>query len=178
MARKIALISALLVVAVLLAGSTRPTDAKSGGGMRTITQYLPSFSFSLPWLTSSDYNTALTDEAWGVFERYIAFAKARDLDGVRSLSHTTSEACADPARQEECMGLVDSVAAVGSLFKREDFKKTVSSNMEVLIHTDGPEIVILHFIRNDEGELKVAGIRTCKEIVSGDCAESISLSSD
>lgn len=129
--------------------------------------------YFLPFSTNN--NQAVREEAWGVFERYIAFAKARDIEGVKSLSHSVSEACADPEREADCLVLIDSVATIGDIFQKDEFSNVVSNKSEVLLHSAAPSIAIIHFIRSSEGELKISAIRTCREAKPGDCDGQISL---
>ena len=64
------------------------------------------------------------------FEMYLDFAQARDLKGLRSLSYQISSACNDPAQEEECTRLMDSVYAIGSEFsKRVALKENFLSNL-------------------------------------------------
>lgn len=84
------------------------------------------------------------EEAWALFERYLAAAKAHDLETVRTLSYQLSEACLDPARREECNALMDNVYSFGSEFKKEGFTEMDFDQRQIILSTP--------FTKNLEGE--------------------------
>ena len=69
-------------------------------------------SFFKPSFNIFDNNKKTAEEAWTILQNYSEFARAHNLEGVRSLSHQTSEICNDPARIEECELLMDNIAFI------------------------------------------------------------------
>ena len=126
--------------------------------------------------STADTDTNLeTDEAWQVFENYLEFARAHNLDGVKSLSYQISATCQDLAREAECLTLMDSVYAFGNALKKEDFSHVNYDNRQVILFTDAPNVAILYFTRDEKGVLKILGLRFCfeDENAPGSCARNV-----
>ncbi|MEK7135207.1 MAG: hypothetical protein AAB780_00680 [Patescibacteria group bacterium] len=123
------------------------------------------FSSKVPNLNDSFNVTA----AWSTFQDYLKFAKAHDLEGVKSLSYQVSEACSNPEKITECERLMDSVSQIGAEFKLEDFKSVFYDDKQIIMSTDHMVImegldktkIVLFFVKSDVGEPKVLGIRLC-----------------
>ena len=108
-----------------------------------------------------------SSEAWRVFENYLAFARAHNLAGVKSLSHQTSVACSNPTKGEECFALMDNVYEIASPFKQSDFKHVQADERQIIMFTDGPVVAILYFTKDSGGVPKVLGLRFCLEDETG-----------
>ncbi|MBI2673822.1 MAG: hypothetical protein HYX23_00900 [Candidatus Zambryskibacteria bacterium] len=164
-----------VVLAILAAGSILFV------GNRDISSYFPSFSFSLPSLEISRNSTdaTLSVEAWNIFQNYLKFAKNHDLIGIRSLSHQISATCNDPAKENDCFALMDSVYSFASPLKLSDFNHIQSDERQIVMYTDGPTVATLYFTRNAD-DTKVLGMRFCfeDETTIGTCVMIDSLKQD
>ncbi len=109
------------------------------------------------------YHSPEENQTWRVFQDYLAFAKVHNLVGVKSLSHQISLTCSDPSRETECFALMDSVYAFASGYKLSDFKHILSDERQIVMYTDEPVVVILYFVKDSNGTLKVLGMRFCFE---------------
>jgi hypothetical protein len=150
----------------------------------------PSFSPSLPIIELPGIgNSAIGQEAFSVFRRYIGFAGERNIAGLSSLSYSLSPACrsalegGDQEQIDECNRLMDSVYFFAEGFKEEDFKHVYYDDRQVVMLTDfflpkgapaeaDSSSASLFFIRTDEG-LKLLGIQFCsrKATATGHCVE-------
>lgn len=130
--------------------------------------FLPTLTFPTLELPILD-NKSLADEAWQVFQDFLARAQAHDLEGVRSLSHQISETCqsvltgTDPILEEECFALMDNVYNIASFLQREEFQYIESDKNQIVMYTDGPIVASLFFTRDSSGTPKVLGLRFCAE---------------
>lgn len=117
----------------------------------------------------SPEEAAVANEAWATFEQYLAYARARNLEGIKSLSHQISATCADPARRDECNFLMDSVIEATKDFRRNEFTNVAYDERQIVLFTDyiekGPESEptqqVLLFTRTETGEPRMLGIRFC-----------------
>ncbi len=140
---------------------------------RPISLDLPTPNLSLP-----DFNTpGAAKEAWATWQSYLTAARAHDLPKVRSLSHQLSPACTDPAREEECFGLMDSVVFFAGGLKQEDFIHFASDSRQTIITTDylsipgseDPIMTVIYFTQAS-GTYKVLGLRFCLgDETQGEC---------
>lgn len=155
----------LLVIMVALAGFffTRQRP-------ETLEQTPPrEISSPLPALTPPkleilpNQSGALKSKTWATFEEYLKFAHAHDLVGLRGLSYQISDTCNNAEKEAECFALMDSVYALASPFSLNDFKHILSDEKQIILHTDGPNVVILYFVREDANSTKVLGMRFCLE---------------
>lgn len=105
------------------------------------------------------------EEAWAVFEAYMNFARANDIDGLRSVSYKLGAACSDPARREECNGVMTAVAALASSYKQEDFTNAWGDSRQIILSSDwqlrgelGNRDIyreIMYIVRAQDGKLKL-----------------------
>ncbi|MDO8728433.1 MAG: hypothetical protein Q7K26_00920 [bacterium] len=153
-------ILAILAVGAILFRSNRTFESKGDTPTSNIADYFP--SLSVPTLSLPGSEQALASEAWTIFQNYLAFAKAHNLSGIRSLSHQISNTCNDSRKEAECFTLMDSVYSFASLYKSSDFYHIQSDERQIVMYTDGPTVAILYFTRNTE-EIKVLGMRFCLE---------------
>ena len=115
----------------------------------------------------------LKSEAWQVFENYLAFAKAHDMAGIRTLSYQISATCNDPAKERECLTLMDNVYLFASDLKLSDFTHFAADERQIVLYTDGPTVAILFFTRDEIGTPKVLGMKFCfeDEATAGTCVK-------
>ncbi len=122
----------------------------------------------LPSLTSLKDAPAIA-QAWATFQNYIAAAKAHDLPTLSALSYQLSPACKDPARREECYGLMDSVVFFTGDFKQSDFTHVAYDDRQSIITTDyimldgATDLIktVFYFVRTSALDTKFLGVRFC-----------------
>ena len=148
----------------------------------------PSLSLPVPIIRAPDFSSAgVETEAWGVFQDYLKSAKAHDLEKLSSLSYQLSPACSDPARQEECYNLMNSVYNIAQGFRQYDFSKVLYDDKQVALVTEYKKIgdreplqMAIIFVREND-MLKVLSIQFCVESSSGEpcfLAENLKRDSD
>ncbi len=144
------------------------------GSPRPVSIDLPTPNLSLP-----DFNTpGAAKEAWATWQEYLAAARAHDLPKVRSLSHQLSPACTDPAREDECFELMDSVVFFAGELKQGDFIHFATDARQTVLTTDylqiagaeDPIMTVIYFTQAS-GSYKVLGLRFClgNEEADGQC---------
>ncbi len=128
-------------------------------------------SFGAPSFTSL---TTLKDapaiaQAWDVFQRYIAAAKAHDLPTLTSLSYQLSPTCTDATRREECYGLMDSAVFFTSDLNQSHFTHVAYDDKQTVITTDYIQLpgatalikTVFYFVRDTPTHTKFLGVRFC-----------------
>lgn len=105
--------------------------------------------------------------AWTTFEKYVAFAKAHDIQGIKSLSRELSPTCSDPSKVKDCNLLMDDIAAVGAIFSEKDFTHILYDDKQIILSTDfkredysqlrGYTRTVIYFTRNAEGNPLITG---------------------
>lgn len=144
---------------------------------RPLSLNLPTPSLALPNLSSQN----VAEEAWTTFQAYLDAARAHDLAKLSAFSHQLSPACADPARIEECYGLMDSLVFFAQDLKQADFTNVASDARQTILSTDyllmegseDPIKSVIYFTREASGGHRVLGIRFCfgNSGAEGDCVE-------
>lgn len=86
--------------------------------------------------TKSEIKTTLSHTTWTVFQNYLTFAKAHNLDGIKSLSHQLSPTCADATKTKDCNTLMDSAYSFGKDMKEKDFVVIWSDSKQIILSTD------------------------------------------
>lgn len=165
--------SFVIVLVILIVGGflyfSTDTFKKDSGYNTDVGKLTNTPSFSLPNLTPPNLeilpnkDTAVINQAWATWEKYIEFAKAHNLAGIRSLSHQISKTCNDPSKEKECFELMDSVVNFSTLLKREMFNHTQTDDKQIMMWSEGPGVVILFFTKDQSGAPKVLGLRFCQE---------------
>ncbi|MFH1473182.1 MAG: hypothetical protein ABIF06_02115 [bacterium] len=104
-------------------------------------------SISLPSITAPNLNFALpfignplAEKAWNIFQGYLRGAHEHDLPGIRVLSHQISDTCNDPAQEETCYYLMDSVYTLGSSFEKNVFTHIWSDEKQIILATDYKQV--------------------------------------
>lgn len=82
------------------------------------------------------------DEAWKVIQNYLAYAKAKDMSGVASLSYQLSDSCSkalknsgDNSSKTDCLGKIENAYSMGSAFKQSDFTNVWSDSRQIILST-------------------------------------------
>lgn len=158
----VALVVVLGTILVFAPNGERATNSTNGSLFSGLS--LP-FTNKVPSLSDSFTVTA----AWSAFQDYLKFAKAHDLEGVRSLSYQVSETCSNPEKTTDCYALMDSVYWIASEFKLADFTNVFADDKQIILTTDymttsgdtDPTKVVIYFVKSEAGEPKVLGIRFC-----------------
>ena len=135
--------------------------------------------FNLPVIAIHGTESALSAEAWTIFQNYLNFAKNHDLASIRSLSHQISPTCNDTSKEKDCFALMDSVYSFANSYKLSDFNHIQSDGRQIVMYTDGPTVAILYFTRNAD-DIKVLGMRFCfeDEATVGTCVKTDSIKHD
>ena len=153
---------AIIIALAIFFFATRSFEVQEPQPARDLSLSIPSLTPpSLDILPNNNSN--LAQEAWEIFQNYLAFAHAHDLEGLRTLSHQISDTCNNPAKEKGCFELMDSVYTLASPFTLNDFKNIISDEKQIIMYTDGPDVVMLYFTRKEDGTPKVLGMRFCLE---------------
>lgn len=90
--------------------------------------------------TAISANTSIKDKAWETLQKYLNFAKTRDIEGVRSLSYQLTDSCKNYTKSEEnkkdCDAKMDTVAFFGTSFVKKDFVEVWSDSKQIILATD------------------------------------------
>jgi len=118
-------------------------------------------------LIKTEADKALAHEVWTTFAKYIAFAKAHNLEGIKTIAYRLSPTCADATKTKECNSLMDDLAALGAIFEEKQFTHISYDSKNILLSTDykleenqqirGYSHAVLYFVRADDGKLKIVG---------------------
>lgn len=165
-------ILAIIVLATILFMATRSIEVEELTPARDLSLTIPSLSPpSLDILPNDD--ARLSSQAWDTFQKYLKFAHEHDLIGIRSLSHQISSTCNDPLKEADCFALMDSVFALANQFTLSDFKNIKADEKQIIMYTEGPNVIILYFTRNEDGTPKVLSMKFCfeDEATKNSCAE-------
>jgi len=110
-------------------------------------------------------SNAPKDEAWALFQKYLAYNKTQNLDGVRSVVYKVASVCDDPKTAIDCKGRMGQAYYYGSVLKKEDFVNVWSDDRQIILATDFRVEEndytmrrvrgIIFFVRNEAGELKM-----------------------
>ncbi|CAN5150034.1 hypothetical protein BH11PAT3_BH11PAT3_2610 [soil metagenome] len=118
-------------------------------------------------LIKTDADKALAHEVWMTFSKYLTFAKAHDLVGIKTIAYKISPTCADTTKTKECYSLMDDLSSLGAIFEEKQFTHISYDSKNILLSTDykleenqqirGYSHAVLYFIRADDGSLKIVG---------------------
>ena len=117
-----------------------------------------------------DFNTkqnvaadSIETRAWNVFKNYVNFAKAHDLEDLRTIAYQISPTCNDPAKVAECNSLMDNVYNIAGQMTQDILTHSLYDDHQIVLYTDGPLVTIVYFTRDDQDNIKVLGMRFCLE---------------
>ena len=172
MKKYIAVIAGLTVV-IWAFGANLDISATKGPLSPSLSLLLP--SFSIPSLKVPNLGNAPAGAAaWNVWEEYLEAARDHDLARVKALSHKISPTCADPALEAECFTLMDSVYFFASGLTAAEFRHVEADARQIIMYTDGPEVKLFYFTRDQNGSPLVLGLRFCDDTNApegGTCAD-------
>jgi hypothetical protein len=111
--------------------------------------------------------------AWQVFQNYLAYNKAHDLEKVKSVVYKISPICESPASTTECFARMDAAYEFGSKMKKagmvnywEDAKQAILSSEPKLVDNEktiGYSKEIIYFVKVG-GQLKLLRFYPSKTI--------------
>jgi carboxypeptidase C (cathepsin A) len=85
----------------------------------------------------STKETKEKDAAWAVLQSYIAFAKAKDITGVTSLSYQLSPSCKEYTKNEDnkkdCDTKMENVANIGSQLEKEKLTNVWYDDKQIIL---------------------------------------------
>lgn len=97
---------------------------------------------------------ALRDQAWIVLNQYLAYAKAKNIEGLKTVSYQLSDSCKNYTVSEEnkkdCDAKMETVAFLGQELKKERFIYTWSDKKQIILATD---------FRNEENDVRISKSR-------------------
>jgi hypothetical protein len=76
------------------------------------------------------------DVAWALFQKYLAYNKDHNLDGVKSVVYKVNPVCAAAVASDECKNRMDSAYSYGSAFRKADFTNVWSDGKQTILATD------------------------------------------
>ena len=82
---------------------------------------------------------SIKEKAWDVLQKYLGFAKSKNIEGVRSLSYQLTDSCKKYSNEEEkkdCDARMDTVAFFGIVFAKKDFIEVWSDSKQIILATD------------------------------------------
>ncbi len=165
--------TAIALIAVVAIGVIMFGSKSSLGDLSKLTSdtenglTLPAFSLNSLQMPLGNMGQPQTNVGyWKTFEKYLEFAKNHDLAGIRSVSHQISPTCNDPAREVECVALMDSVYAFMYMFTEDEFKNIEEDDKQAILYTDGPDRKFLYFTKDSSGAAKLLSLRICTDDTS------------
>lgn len=165
--KKIILIGGVLVIVVLFFVfknvSFAPVDKNAD--KQNLTENKPvQINPELPGQTLPLSNDP-KDLAWAVFEKYLGYNKAKNIEGVRTVVYKIASVCEDPKLRIDCEGRMGSAYAYGSALKKEDFTNIWSDDRQIILAADfkineddqtiGRTRSIIFFIIDENGSIKM-----------------------
>ncbi len=90
--------------------------------------------------TTDNTNTlSIKEKSWAVLQKYVEFAKNKNIEGVKSLSYQLTDSCKNYSTEEEkkdCDARMSTVAFFGGAFAKKDFVHIWSDNRQIILATD------------------------------------------
>jgi hypothetical protein len=130
------IILAVLVLFIIFGGnaafSPTATDTKTEENNSELenTIKLKPIDISLPLSNSPK------DVAWELFQKYLAYNKDRDLEGVKETVYKIAQVCEDPKQRIDCESRMGSAYSYGSQLKKEDFTNVWSDQKQIILSSD------------------------------------------
>lgn len=90
---------------------------------------------SMPDITLP-FSNSPKDTAWALFQKYLAYNKARDFEGVKSVVYKIASVCADPKTRIDCEARMNLAYQYGSPLKKENFVNIWSDEKQMILTTD------------------------------------------
>lgn len=76
------------------------------------------------------------DVTWKLFQKYLAYNKEKNLEGVRSVVYKVAPVCENPQQRIDCEARMASAYSYGSALKKEDFVNVWSDKKQIILVTD------------------------------------------
>jgi len=126
------------------------------------------FGITLP------FSNTPKDAAWTLFQKYLEYNKAQNLDGVRSVVYKVASVCEDPKTTIDCKARMSAAYSYGSAMKKENFTNIWSDEKQIILSTDfwlessedmdqyGRFRSIIFFIKDADGNLKMLSFSPTK----------------
>lgn len=153
---------ALIIIAAFFIFKNTPATAPTGGTNESPEKIKidPGISgMTLP--LSND----IKDKAWEVFQKYLAFNKSKDIEGVRSVVYKIAPVCEDPKLRIDCEGRMGLAYSYGSVLKKESFTNVWSDGKQIILAGDfkvtkqgddqSRNRSIIFFLVGDDGSIKM-----------------------
>lgn len=110
-------------------------------------------------------SNAPKDLAWDFFQRYLAYNKNHNLEGVKSVVYKVAPVCDDPKTLIDCEARMGSAYSYGSALVKEDFVNVWEDTKQIILATDfqtqedetaiGRNRAIIYFLKDELGNLKL-----------------------
>ena len=122
------------------------------------------------------FSNSPKDEAWAVFQKYLAYNKVRDLEGVKNVVHKIASVCEDPKLKIDCEARMGAAHSYGSALEKSKFIHVWSDDRQIILATDfwfeedraiiGRFRSIIFFIRDDSNKLKLLSFSPAQGIIN------------
>ena len=124
-------------------------------------------SSTTPTTPANQEKEAIKNMAWDLFQKYLSYNKANDLNGVKSSVYKISEVCDMATPNQECKDRMQSAYSYGSVLKKEEFKNVWYDERQIILSTDfwtenstemgayGRFRAIIFFIKDESGSWKM-----------------------
>ncbi|MEK7642370.1 MAG: hypothetical protein AAB392_01100, partial [Patescibacteria group bacterium] len=105
--------------------------------------------------------------AWNLFQKYLSYNKAKDIEGIKTVVYKISDVCLEPKTRIDCEARMAAAYGYGSTLKEEDFTNVWSDAKQTILSTEfwvenkpdmdlvGRFRSIIFFVRDEKGVLKV-----------------------
>ena len=123
-----------------------------------------------------DDNGNVSADAWLVLQKYLNFAKYKNIDGLKNVSQQISSFCRDYSLSEEnkkeCDARMDTVYQIGSTFSEKDFSHISFDKKQIILSTDyryeendtliSRNRAIIFFVIDNSGFIKLLSFNAAK----------------
>ncbi|MFH0804118.1 MAG: hypothetical protein V1896_00765 [Candidatus Zambryskibacteria bacterium] len=116
------------------------------------------------------------DVAWAVFQKYLAYNKAQNLEGVKSVVYKIASVCEDVKNTIDCKARMNLAYQYGSVLKKEDFVNVWSDEKQTILtenfkiqeddSTIGRTRAIIFFIKDEAGNLRMLSFSPFKGVAT------------
>lgn len=114
------------------------------------------------------------DQAWYLFQKYLAYNKQKNLAGVKSVVYKLSPLCESPDTVIDCEARMGSAYSYGNPLNKKDFVNVWSDEKQIILSTNfwtedsddmgviGRFRSIIYFIKDENGNLKLLSFSPTK----------------
>lgn len=114
---------------ISLTPTENKTEEKTDQGVEKI-KIDPNVPIDLP------LSNASKDVAWGIFQKYLGYNKARDLEGIKSVVYKIAPVCEDPKTRIDCEARMNLAYQYGSVMQKEYFVNVWEDEKQLILSTD------------------------------------------